>query len=148
MNPATTVNHISTRPSAPVATFSNDSADFVGSLCRTPLGQTAGWGALLLLLGDSLAGTLLVNIQRVALGRSSCAKGCREEREIPSVPGLWVLLNKLSATCWAESHVWPASKAHRGQAHCPQGDAACRHFVPLSCSSSPCLPFPYISSLS
>lgn len=50
------------RPSVPVATFSNDSADFVGPLCRTPLGQTAVWGALLRALGDILNGTLLVTI--------------------------------------------------------------------------------------
>lgn len=79
-----------------MVTFSNDSAGFIGSHCRTPLGQTDSWGALLRVLGDILDRTLLVNIQRVALGL--CAKGSREEREIPWVPGLWVLLNKLSVS--------------------------------------------------
>lgn len=69
-----------------MATFSNDSAGFIGSRCRTPMGQTDSWGALLRVLGDILDGTI---VQRDAQ---------RGEIEIPWVPGLWVLLNKLSVS--------------------------------------------------
>jgi hypothetical protein len=50
------------------------------------MGQTDSWGALLRVLGDILDGTI---VQRDAQ---------RGEIEIPWVPGLWVLLNKLSVS--------------------------------------------------
>lgn len=120
------------------------------SRCRTPLGQTAVWGALLRVLGDILDGTLLVTIQRAVVGHCSCSKGCREEREIPSVPGLWVLLNRLSVghSLRAEAHLWPASEAHRGRAHRPQEAVACPYLILLSLiPPATAFPFPSISFL-